>query len=100
VRECKPFKQPAPPPSAILTQAKQAVYDGKEQLAVDITSQMLQVTGDPEEAQVWAVRGSAYCRMGKKSKAKSCWERAYEIDPCMKDIPETIKHVDEACKPR
>jgi hypothetical protein len=29
--------------------------------------------------------------MGNKSKARSAWKRAFEIDPCMSEIPEMIR---------
>ena len=94
VRSCPAGGAPAAAPSAILAQAKQADYDGKYQLALDITAEMLKFRGDREEAQAWAVRGSTFYLMGNKSKAKSAWKRAYELDPCMKEIPELIKKVD------
>ncbi len=93
-KQCKPSALPPKPPSAILTQAKEADYSAKYQLALDITSQMLKFPDDPEIAQVWAVRGSTYYLMGRKSKARSSWERAFEIDPCMKEIPELLKKLD------
>ncbi|MBI3550976.1 MAG: tetratricopeptide repeat protein [Elusimicrobia bacterium] len=80
--------------SAILAQAKQADYDGKYELALDITAQVTRFRGDPEEAKAWAIRGSTFYLMGNKGRAKDAWKRAFEIDPCMTEIPELIKKLD------
>jgi tetratricopeptide (TPR) repeat protein len=88
-KECRPA--PPSPDSAILAQAKQADYDRQYQRALDITAEILRFPGDREEAKAWAVRGSTFYLMGNKSKARSAWKRAYEIDPCMKDIPDMIR---------
>ena len=68
-----------------LSEAKQAMYAGKYQEALDRTDAAIDI--DPISAAAWEVRGSAFYTLGKAGEAKLAWTRAYELDPCLKEIP-------------
>ena len=82
----------------ILAEARQAAYDKNYELALQKTGEVLRFRGDPDEGMAWAIRGSAFFLMGKKSKAKSAWKRAYRGDPCMKELPALLESL-ETLKP-
>lgn len=93
-RKCENPSAPEAPLGPILQQAREADYAGKYDLALELTNKILRFRGDPDLAQAWAIRGSTYYLMGNKKKAKTCWARAYAIDPCIKDIQEMIKSLE------
>lgn len=91
---CENPDAPQPALTPILAEARKAAYDKDYDLALKKTGEVLRYRGDPDEAMAWAIRGSTFYLMGKSSKAKAAWKRAYAIDPCMKDIPGLIQKLE------
>ena len=47
----------------------------------------------PSSAQAYALKGSIYYKMGRKKDAKVSWKRAYQLDPSLTDVKESLKLV-------
>ena len=77
-----------------LAEAKQAMYDGKYQNALDRTEVAIGL--DPGSAASWEVRGSAFYTLGRLGEAKLAWTRAFELDPCLKEIPVFLEKIKDA----
>lgn len=85
-KTCSGGPNPVSPQAAEpVAAAKQAMYDGKYQTALDRTD--IAIGLDPKSAAAWEIRGSAFYTLGRVGEAKLAWTRAYELDPCLKEIP-------------
>ena len=85
-KTCSGGPSPVSPQAAEpIAAAKQAMYDGKYQTALDRTD--IAIGLDPKSAAAWEVRGSAFYTLGRVGEAKLAWTRAFELDPCLKEIP-------------
>jgi tetratricopeptide (TPR) repeat protein len=69
----------------LVSDSKQAMYDQKFDIALTLTGSALRV--QPNDAEAWAIRGSAFYMLQKLDEAKAAWSRAYSLDPCRKEIP-------------
>jgi len=69
----------------LVADSKQAMYDQKFDIALTLTGSALRV--QPNDADAWAIRGSAFYMLQKLDEAKAAWSRAYTLDPCKKEIP-------------
>ena len=47
----------------------------------------------PSSAQAYALKGSIYYKMGRKKDAKVSWNKAYQLDPSLTEIKESLKLV-------
>jgi len=81
----------APVQDPKLNDAKQAMYDGKYQEALEKTEFV--IDADSANAKAWEIRGSAFYVLQKWSQARIAWTRAYELDPCLKDIPAYLEKI-------
>lgn len=83
---CSGSPQPLNPKIAEpVNAAKEAMYQGRYQTALDRTE--IAIGLDPKSAAAWELRGSAFYTLGRVGEAQLAWTRAYELDPCLKEIP-------------
>ena len=47
----------------------------------------------PSSAQAYALKGSIYYKMGRKKDAKVSWKKAFQLDPSLTDVKESLKLV-------
>ena len=47
----------------------------------------------PSSAQAYALKGSIYYKMGRKKDAKISWKKAFQLDPSLTDVKESLKLV-------
>lgn len=74
-----------------LYDARQAIYDGKYDLAVRRAQDILDL--EPANVTSLEIMGSAFFLMEEKAKAKAVWKRVLEIDPKNKTVAEFIKQI-------
>ncbi len=74
-----------------LYDARQAIYDGKYDLAVRRSQDILDL--EPANVTALEIMGSAFFLMEEKAKAKAVWKRVLEIDPKNKVVAEFIKQI-------
>ncbi|MEK7744933.1 MAG: tetratricopeptide repeat protein, partial [Elusimicrobiota bacterium] len=74
-----------------LYDARQAIYDGKYDLAIRRAQDVLDL--EPANTTALEVMGSAFFMMEEKAKAKAVWKRVLEIDPNNKTVGEFIKRI-------
>lgn len=74
-----------------LYDARQAIYDGKYDLAIRRAQDVLDL--EPNNVTALEIMGSAFFMMEEKSKAKAVWRRVIEIDPNNKVVGEFIKRI-------
>ena len=74
-----------------LYDARQAIYDGKYDLAVRRSQDILDL--EPANVTALEIMGSAFFLMEEKNKAKAVWKRVLEIDPKNKTVAEFIKQI-------
>lgn len=76
-------------------EARQAVISGDFSRAVELAERV--IAGglqDADEAQAWQVRAAALYRLERKDEARTSWQRAYELDPCLSEIPAFLRRPD------
>ncbi|MBI4346146.1 MAG: UPF0164 family protein [Elusimicrobia bacterium] len=71
--------------------ARQAVYDGKYDLAIRRTQDVLDL--EPNNITALEIMGSSFFLMEEKAKAKAVWKKVIELDPNNKTVAEFIKQV-------
>jgi tetratricopeptide (TPR) repeat protein len=71
--------------------ARQAIYDGKYDLAIRRTQDVLDL--EPNNVTALEIMGSAFFLMEDKEKAKTVWKRVLDIDPKNKTVGEFIKQI-------
>ncbi|MBI4423955.1 MAG: hypothetical protein HY554_09525, partial [Elusimicrobia bacterium] len=71
--------------------ARQAVYDGKYDLAIRRTQDVLDL--EPNNVTALEIMGSAFFLMEEKSKAKAVWRKVLEIDPNNKAVGDYLKQL-------
>lgn len=71
--------------------ARQAIYDGKYDLAVRRSQDILDQ--EPTNVMVLEIMGSAFFLMGEKAKAKAVWKKVLELDPRNKIVAAFLKEV-------
>lgn len=71
--------------------ARQAVYDGKYDLAIRRAQDVLDL--EPANITALEIMGSAFFLMEEKSKAKAVWKRVLEIDPGNKVVGEFLRQI-------
>ncbi|MBI5242356.1 MAG: PorV/PorQ family protein [Elusimicrobia bacterium] len=74
-----------------LYDARQAIYDGKYDLAIRRTQDVLDL--EPNNITALEIMGSAFFMMEEKAKAKAVWKRVLEIDPTDKVVAEFLKRL-------
>ncbi|HAH08108.1 MAG TPA: hypothetical protein DCM05_16550 [Elusimicrobia bacterium] len=74
-----------------LYDARQAIYDGKYDLAIRRCQDVLDL--EPNNITALEIMGSAFFMMEEKSKAKAVWKRVLEIDPTNKVVAEFLKRL-------
>ncbi|MDE2290491.1 MAG: PorV/PorQ family protein [Elusimicrobia bacterium] len=74
-----------------LYDARQAIYDGKYDLAIRRAQDVLDL--EPSNVTSLEIMGSAFFLMDEKAKAKAVWKRVLEIDPKDKVVAEFLKQV-------
>ena len=74
-----------------LYDARQAIYDGKYDLAVRRAQDILDL--EPANVTALEIMGSSFFLMEEKAKAKAVWKRVLEIDPKNKVVAEFIKQI-------
>lgn len=47
----------------------------------------------PKSAQAYALKGSIYFKMGRKSDAKKSWQIALQLDPTLVDVKESLSRI-------
>ncbi len=72
-----------------LYDSRQAIYDGKYDLAIRRTQDVLDL--EPNNITALEVMGSSFFLMEAKAKARAVWKRVLEIDPKNKVVAEFIK---------
>lgn len=72
-----------------LYDARQAIYDGKYDLAIRRTQDILDL--EPANVTALEIMGSAFFLMEEKSKARAVWRRVLELDPKNKVVAEFIQ---------
>ncbi len=71
--------------------ARQAIYDGKYDLAIRRTQDVLDL--QPNNITALEIMGSAFFLMEDKAKAKAVWKRVLEIDPKNRAVAEFMKQI-------
>ncbi|MFH1283141.1 MAG: PorV/PorQ family protein [bacterium] len=71
--------------------ARQAMYEGKYDQALKRCQEVLDI--EPNNVTSLELMGSAFFLIDQKDKARAIWERALEIDPNNKVIPEFLKQI-------
>ena len=71
--------------------SRQAIYDGKYDLAIRRTQDVLDL--QPNNVTALEIMGSAFFLMEDKPKAKAVWKRVLEIDPKNKAVAEFLKQI-------
>ena len=71
--------------------ARQAIYDGKYDLAMTRAQDILDL--EPNNETALEIMGSSFYLMDQKEKAKVIWEKVLEINPDNKMIKEFLKQV-------
>jgi tetratricopeptide (TPR) repeat protein len=72
-----------------LYDSRQAIYDGKYDLAIRRTQDVIDL--EPTNVTALEIMGSAFFLMEEKSKAVAVWQRVLEIDPQNKIVGEFIR---------
>ncbi len=67
------------------------MYAQNFDLALSRTETALRV--QPNDADLWAIRGSAFYMEQKLDEAKAAWTRAYTLDPCKTEIPGFLNQI-------
>lgn len=71
--------------------ARQAVYDGKFDLAIRRTQDVLDL--EPNNVIALEIMGSAFYLMDEKGKAKAVWKKVIELDPNNKTVGEFLRQI-------
>jgi len=71
--------------------ARQAVYDGKYDLAIRRTQDVLDL--EPNNITALEIMGSSFFLMEEKSKAKAVWKKVLELDPQNRTVGEFLRQV-------
>jgi len=71
--------------------ARQAIYDGKYDLAMKRAQDILEL--EPNNETALEIMGSSFYLMDQKDKAKAIWEKVLEINPDNRIVKDFIKQV-------
>lgn len=71
--------------------ARQAMYEGRYDEALKKCQEVLDI--EPKNITALELMGSAFFLIDQKDKARAVWEKALEIDPNNKVIPEFLKQI-------
>jgi tetratricopeptide (TPR) repeat protein len=71
--------------------ARQAIYDGKYDLAMKRAQDILEL--EPNNETALEIMGSSFYLMDQKAKAKAMWEKVMEINPDNKIVKQFLKQV-------
>jgi len=74
-----------------LYDARQAIYDGKYDLAIRRTQDVLDL--EPSNVTALEIMGSAFYLMEEKGKAKAVWKRVLEVDPKNRVVAEFMRQI-------
>ncbi|MFH1726351.1 MAG: PorV/PorQ family protein [Elusimicrobiota bacterium] len=74
-----------------LYDARQAIYDGKLDLAIRRSQDVLDL--EPVNVVALEIMGSAFYLMEEKEKAKAVWKRVLEVDPENAVVAEFVKQI-------
>ncbi|MBI4051362.1 MAG: PorV/PorQ family protein [Elusimicrobia bacterium] len=72
--------------------ARQAIYDGKYDLAIRRAQDVVDL--EPNNETAWEIMGSAFFLMDQKEKAKAIWKKVLEINPNNKVVQEFLKQLE------
>lgn len=72
--------------------ARQAIYDGKHDLAIRRAQDVIDL--EPNNETAWEVMGSAFFLMDQKEKAKAIWKHVIEINPNNKVVRDFLKQLE------